>query len=470
MRALLAAVGMLAICSQQMAWAQTRPDVGIKFEQTPDTVVFDFNIDEGQYSKVFYNTTVRNGESLVKLMFESETDQKFVRLHLANAIVPQNTAAQKTEKGAQITFSKAEPGQIWRNVINFASDEALQATLPVVAAGNNLQITASEYEDVSAVVARELQKVEGIQYTEADLQQLSSMFSDAFDKSTPYCLTSNFCLCSPPLVFDGSKCVSAKPWTNFQHLFVSQSAIQVQTDAESAPQVLTETDLLSLDGDTFNRIFDAYQKRVAKQQIWPYLLYAQSLKGSKALVVGGGMTQFEPLILARSGVNVTVVDSNLGNLKLLQSLAESSGTPQHLFHLIHVRTLEELSGLAGGYDAVFALDSLTRAPTELLADLYASFLSKLKIGGRWIQLAPSKSRYTSEGSPTYRQFATIYSKHLGVQPEQVWYEWLDLSKLMTLLSKTKARFQVIFNGEVGAYPSQYPDSFVFMDLVYLGQA
>ena len=85
-------------------------------------------------------------------------------------------------------------------------------------------------------------------------------------------------------------------------------------------------------------------------------------------------------------------------------------------------------------------------------------------------MAPSKSRYLSEGSPSYRDFAKIYNRHLGLDEEVVWYEWLDVQKLMSILSSTKTRFQVVFEGELGSQPSQFPDNFQFIDLLYLGQA
>ena len=446
--------------------------VGITFEQTSNQVVFDFQVDNATFNRVYYNTSVRGGETIVKVVFESENEnnQKFVRLHLARAILPSSTSATTTEEGAKITFSKADPGETWANVVNFASDEALQGTLPVNVAGNNVEITASEYEDLNAVVARSLEKVEGVQYSEADVQQIAQLFDDAFDKTTPYCLASSFCLCKAPYVFDGTKCVPGDTWVEFGRKVVSQSAVQVQEEEDKPMKVLTEKDLLDLEETSFNTIFDTYQRRAASQQVWPYLLYAQTFKNSRVLVVGGGMTQFEPLVLANSGCNVTIIDTNLDNLKLLNRIADASSTPRSRLHLAYVPSFDGLEEVEGDFDAVLVLDSLTKAPTEMLSEVYAALLSKLRLGGRWIQLAPSKSRYLSEGSPSYRDFAKIYNRHLGLDEEVVWYEWLDVQKLMSILSSTKTRFQVVFEGELGSQPSQFPDNFQFIDLLYLGQA
>ena len=443
--------------------------VGISFEQTPENVVFDFQVDNAAFSRVFYNTSVWDGETIVKVVFEGdgeETPQKFVRLHLPKAILPSDTSATSTDGGAQITLSKARPGEMWSNVVNFASDEALQGTLPVNVAGNKVEITASEFEDVKDVIARSLDRIEGVQYSSSDVDQIAEQFDAAFDKSTPFCVGPNLCVCKLPFVFDGTKCVSGEAWTSFDAKIVSQSAVQVQEEEGKPLRVLGESDLLDLEDSNFNAIFDTYQKRVSKQQVWPYLMYSQTFKGSNVLVVGGGMTQFEPLVMANAGCNVTVVDTNVNNLKLLNRIVQSSETRREMIHLVLAPTLEGLAEL-GEYDAIFVLDSLTKAPTELLEDVYAVLLSKLRVGGRWIQLAPSKSRYTSEGSPSYGDFSRLYQRHLGVSEDLVWYEWLDMTKLMKIFGKTKTKFQVVFDGELGSSPSQFPDNFQFIDLLFL---
>ena len=232
--------------------------VGITFEQTADEVVFDFEVDNLSFSRVHYNTTVRGGETIVKVVFESETDQKFVRLHLANAVLPSQTSATTTEDGAKLTFSKAEPGRAWRNVVNFASDEALQGTLPVNVAGNRVAITAAEFEDLSAVVTNNLEQVEGIQYSEEDVRQITGLFDEAFDMTTPYCYGPSHCVCSLPYVFDGTKCVPGDAWQAFERKIVSQSAVQVQEEEGKPLRVLSEQDLLALEPANFNAIFDTY--------------------------------------------------------------------------------------------------------------------------------------------------------------------------------------------------------------------
>ena len=105
--------GCLAFVSAQDATPEANAmsdEVAISFEQTPDQVVFDFAIDNGSFERVNYNTSVRDGETIVKVVFESESQQKFVRLHLASAILPSDTSATTTEEGAKIILSKANPG------------------------------------------------------------------------------------------------------------------------------------------------------------------------------------------------------------------------------------------------------------------------------------------------------------------------------------------------------------------------
>ena len=50
----------------------------------------------------------------------------------------------------------------------------------------------------------------------------------------------------------------------------------------------------------------------------------------------------------------------------------------------------------------------------------------------------------------------------------MWYEWLDLRKLMKILGRTRTKFQIVFEGELGSNPAQFPDNFQLIDLLYLG--
>ena len=72
---------------------------------------------------------------------------------------------------------------------------------------------------------------------------------------------------------------------DFQSLIVFRARFRFRSRRLSEG---AEQELLQLDQGSFNAVFDTYQKRAARQQVWPYMLYSQTFKGSDVLVVGAG--------------------------------------------------------------------------------------------------------------------------------------------------------------------------------------
>ena len=163
-----------------LRWLGRAPQVsktaGISFEQSADNV-FDFQVDTETYNRVYYNTS-EDGETLVKVVFHNEADPstQSCRLHLAQAVLPSDTSASTTQDGANHLL-QGQPRTGWSNVVNFASDEALSGTLPVV------QETSISPPPSSMMPSSGLDRVEGI-HTTNDVDA-TSQFGEAFDKSTP---------------------------------------------------------------------------------------------------------------------------------------------------------------------------------------------------------------------------------------------------------------------------------------------
>lgn len=170
--------------------------------------------------------------------------------------------------------------------------------------------------------------------------------------------------------------------------------------------------------------------------------------------------------MVREGSVVTFVDPDQTNLDLMERLANLTAVPKGMMDLVLYEGPETLDALPDNYDAVLVLDSLTKAPSELLYEEYAAVLRRLRLGGRWLQLAPSRSNYAIRRNPTYQEFAAIYDAR-APRDGGSWLEWLDVSKLMTLLPQG-AKFQVMFGADVGSFPPVYPDIFHWIDMVYRG--
>mmetsp|Transcript_713 Transcript_713/g.1514 ORF Transcript_713/g.1514 Transcript_713/m.1514 type:complete len:161 (-) Transcript_713:125-607(-) len=141
----------------------------------------------------------------------------------------------------------------------------------------------------------------------------------------------------------------------------------------------------------------------------------------------------EPLLMAQAGARVTVIDTDIDNLKVLHRLQNASGVDGRHLNLVHLASADAILTLGREFDAVLILDSLTRGPVELVAAEYRHLAKCLKAGGRWLQLAPSKIWYQRRSE-----------KSLGSL--EVWHDWLDLAKLLRLLQPS--RFHVIFDAKL----------------------
>ena len=49
-------------------------------------------------------------------------------------------------------------------------------------------------------------------------------------------------------------------------------------------------------------------------------------------------------------------------------------------------------------------------PAQVMAGEYAAVLRRLRVGGRWVQVAPSKSRYSQLNAPSFRELAVLYDR------------------------------------------------------------
>ena len=50
------------------------------------------------------------------------------------------------------------------------------------------------------------------------------------------------------------------------------------------------------------------------------------------------------------------------------------------------------------------------SPAQVMAGEYAAVLRRLRVGGRWVQVAPSKSRYSQLNAPSFRELAVLYDR------------------------------------------------------------
>ena len=432
--------------------------------QTEDSISFQFNV-EGAYSHFFYNTSEGPGHSVIKVVMQNETDQQFVRLHLGGEIDTGATVAQEVGVGGvKVVMQKSQPGY-WRDAVHFASQQPLTAAVPVTYQGVEVSVEAAEFHYLEERVRAALEQAAPEEpAAQEDMAHIVQLLEKSFEMATPVCEQKNACSCRDPNVFDGRKCVNSAAWADPRARVASRAHINLQSNDTRV--TVTAEDMMALNQTEFSVLFDRYQQAVSNRSSWPYMMYAQTLRSKKVLAIGAGINHFEPMIMVREGSVVTFVDPDQTNLDLMERLANHTAVPKGMMDLVLYEGPETLDKLSDNYDAVLVLDSLTKAPSELLYEEYAAVLRRLRLGGRWLQLAPSRSNYAIRRNPTYQEFAAIYDAR-APRGGGSWLEWLDVSKLMTLLPQG-AKFQVMFGADVGSFPPVYPDIFHWIDMVYRG--
>lgn len=170
---------------------------------------------------------------------------------------------------------------------------------------------------------------------------------------------------------------------------------------------------------------------------WYHLLYADVLRGRKVLDVGCGLA-FDSITFAQHGAKVTFVDIVQTNLEIVRRLCNILGLTDVGF--LYMKDIQALSALEPDFDVVLCMGSLHHAPLEIIRAESRELLKRLKIGGRWIQLAYPKKRWVREGRLPFDIWGS-FTDGAGTP----WAEWYDLPKLLRLLEP--AEFDVILYHE-----------------------
>jgi SAM-dependent methyltransferase len=169
---------------------------------------------------------------------------------------------------------------------------------------------------------------------------------------------------------------------------------------------------------------------------WYHELYRPLwASGARVLDVGSGFG-IDGLTWAQHGARVTCADLVPSNLDVLRRLSGILGLETVDFLLI-----DELSALDriadGSLDVVYAQGSLHHAPPKVIVPEVARLASKLRVGGRWIQLAYPRERWEREGSPPFDRWGRQTDGD-----ETPYAEWYDLAKLRGVLAPHA--FDVVF--------------------------
>jgi len=185
---------------------------------------------------------------------------------------------------------------------------------------------------------------------------------------------------------------------------------------------------------------------------WLKTLYQPLLTGARFMDFGSGLG-FDGLTFAPFCASVTFVDVAPSNLELIGRLAKVMGFNN--VTTVQIESYDSFAKLGEGYDVIWANGSLHHAPMRVIKKELSLLTPRMKVGGRWIQLAYPKVRWENEGSPPFSQWG-VMTDGVGTP----WAEWYDEEKLLATLAP--ARFDVVMSFNL------WHDAFNWFDLVKRG--
>ncbi|MCW8133053.1 MAG: class I SAM-dependent methyltransferase [Planctomycetota bacterium] len=182
---------------------------------------------------------------------------------------------------------------------------------------------------------------------------------------------------------------------------------------------------------------------------WYHTLYEPLIKKSRVIEIGTGFG-IDGLTFAHWASHYTFVDLSRDNLRLLQRLAGLLGLKNVTF--VWLENFDSLNGLPYDQDIILASGSLHHAPSRVIKKEIDQLAKRLKIGGRWLQLAYPKARWMKEGQKPF----SIWGKNTDGEATP-WAEWYDLPKLLELFPPCEFEAIMAFD--------YHNDDFNWFDLV-----
>ena len=217
------------------------------------------------------------------------------------------------------------------------------------------------------------------------------------------------------------------------------------------------TDLLTLSDEDLLRAWTTSREDITtgpefSHRGWYHTLYAESMRGKQVLDVDSGFA-IDSITFAQYGAKMTFMDLAESNLLVVRRLCKILGLDNVSF--LHLKDVDSLRSLPADYDVIMAMGSLHHAPVHVIKPEVQELIRHLKVGGRWLQLAYPKSRWTRDGRRPFETWGQITDGR-GTP----WAEWYDLQKLLALLAP--AQFQVVLCQEF------HKSDFIWFDLLYRG--
>lgn len=190
---------------------------------------------------------------------------------------------------------------------------------------------------------------------------------------------------------------------------------------------LSDKELIEIYNDVLNRdtVLDF------RHRGWFHTLYRDTLVKKDILDIGTGLG-ISSIQFLSWGNRVTFADIVPSNLELVQRIVGLLGIQKDARFLL-IKQFEDLQQLSE-IDVLFSGGSLHHAPKEFLLPEYQIIQSKVRSGGRWLQLAYPKTRWVREGSPTFEKWGTYTDG-----PDTPYAMPIDADFVQAMISPRKSR-------------------------------
>ena len=170
---------------------------------------------------------------------------------------------------------------------------------------------------------------------------------------------------------------------------------------------------------------------------WYHKLYADVFCGKRVLEIGSGMG-IDGIHFIRKGATWHFADIVQTNLELIRRIVGALHLPCDGFSWI--QDFSSLDAIEGGFDFIYCQGSLINVPFDFARAETLHIVTKLKPGGRWIELCYPKERWICEGSLPFSQWGEVTDGE-GTP----WMEWYDIERLRNRFSPIRLKPIIALN-------------------------
>jgi predicted O-methyltransferase YrrM len=154
---------------------------------------------------------------------------------------------------------------------------------------------------------------------------------------------------------------------------------------------------------------------------WYHKLYADVFAGRRVLEIGSGMG-IDGIHFIRNGASWYFADIVCSNLTLIKRILAAFDLPYE--GMKWIEDLKSFDEIPADFDFIYCQGSLINVPFQFARAETLHIVSKLKLGGRWIELCYPKERWIRDG-----QLPPTAWGHVTDGESTPWMEWYDLDRL-----------------------------------------